>query len=554
MAFMMEISDTGRENVVSRGYLHSSTFNFRNAVAMSMPSSRFNMDEEYYRKTENKMLAIKQRLEAKENEFYLMFGINTGDNARNAFEFNKLFSKSLRRYKVLKKMSTDGFLKMSDGNLTNTIQKVVTKFENTCKDRSIDIDRILNPTDLNSFMEESLKALNVIYPLSLGKRKDKKSLRVAFTKDKKINKNIEVRFGEIFKKEFPDEVKKISDQSAKEFLNNMLLYLQPDEELAAVIKKSFNKVKNKLNLQVIERNNRIGIYGEIQTQIFIDLLLDAMADEAPKSFYVGNLYDSTTKKQSPVDFLIGKYGIQVKNTTEAIENSSVKPFYDVKVQSDITLKNFISRFRGADAEEFRYLISNVIWLRNNGLDGHERSDKLKFDEIPMILGYINNILSTYSEQLLHTEASKIIDKNGRTKGTSYGNTFFLLKGEYLIPISVMIDGIIKAMRLENQKDSVGVGYFYRDDLGVTNKKGDSVQLNAATNLENAVLIHKTKLEILEAMGMDGSLNLDAYDYSGDLLDYGSGLTDQLTSGVNIRIKYKFITENLNKINNNMKLW
>lgn len=554
MAFMMEISDTGRENVVSRGYLHSSTFNFRNAVAMSMPSSRFNMDEEYYRKTENKMLAIKQRLEAKENEFYLMFGINTGDNARNAFEFNKLFSKSLRRYKVLKKMNTDGFLKMSDGNLTNTIQKVVTKFENTCKDRSIDIGRILNPTDLNSFMEESLKALNVIYPLSLGKRTDKRALKKAFTKSGRINKTMEVRFGEIFRKEFPDEVSKISDQSAKEFLNNMLLYLQPDEELAAVIKKSFNKVKNKLNLQVVERNNRIGIYGEIQTQVFIDLLLDAMADEAPKSFYVGNLYDSTTKKQSPVDFLIGKYGIQVKNTTEAIENSSVKPFYDVKVQSDITLKNFISRLRGADAEEFRYLVSNVIWLRNNGLDGHERSDKLKFDEIPMILGYINNILSTYSEQLLHTEASKIIDKNGRTKGTSYGNTFFLLKGEYLIPISVMIDGIIKAMRLENQKDSVGVGYFYRDDLGVTNKKGDSVQLNAAPNLENAVLIHKTKLEILEAMGMDGSLNLDAYDYSGDLLDYGSGLTDQLTSGVNIRIKYKFITENLNKINNNMKLW
>lgn len=554
MAFMMEISDTGRENVVSRGYLHSSTFNFRNAVAMSMPSSRFNMDEEYYRKTENKMLAIKQRLEAKENEFYLMFGINTGDNARNAFEFNKLFSKSLRRYKVLKKMNTDGFLKMSDGNLTNTIQKVATKFENTCKDRSIDIGRILNPTDLNSFMEESLKALNVIYPLSLGKRTDKRALKKAFTKSGRINKTMEVRFGEIFKKEFPDEVNKISDQSAKEFLNNMLLYLQPDEELAAVIKKSFNKVKSKLNLQVVERNNRIGIYGEIQTQVFIDLLLDAMADEAPKSFYVGNLYDSTTKKQSPVDFLIGKYGIQVKNTTEAIENSSVKPFYDVKVQSDITLKNFISRLRGADAEEFRYLVSNVIWLRNNGLDGHERSDKLKFDEIPMILGYINNILSTYSEQLLHTEASKIIDKNGRTKGTSYGNTFFLLKGEYLIPISVMIDGIIKAMRLENQKDSVGVGYFYRDDLGVTNKKGDSVQLNAAPNLENAVLIHKTKLEILEAMGMDGSLNLDAYDYSGDLLDYGAGLTDQLTSGVNIRIKYKFITENLNKINNNMKLW
>lgn len=554
MAFMMEISDTGRENVVSRGYLHSSSFNFRNAVSLATVGSRFYMGEEYYEKTERRFIDIRNKLRAKEDDFYSIFGINTGDSVKNAYQFNKLFQKSLRRYKVLQKMNTEGFLKMTDSNLTDTIEKVVAKFEGICKDRNIDISRILNQKDYEKAMNEVLKALNVIYPLSMGKKTGKKSLRVAFRSDGKLNPEIEVRFGEIFKKEFPGEVDKISEQSSKKFLNNMLLYLRPDEEFAALIKKSFNRVKDRMNFKVIEKNNRVGIIGEIQAQIFIDILLDTMADDAPKSFYVGDLYDSETKKQSPVDFLIGKYGIQVKNTTEAIENSTVKPFYDITLQRDMVLNNFISRLKGSDAEEFKYLITNVAWLRNNGLDGHQRSDPLKFDEIPQILEYINNILASYSEQLLHTEVNKVVSKKGRSYGSNYGNTFFLLKGEYLIPISVMVDGVIQAMRLENQRDSTGAGYFYRNDLGLTNKTGDSVKLNAATNIGNAVAIHEKKSEILAGMAAAGELNPDALDYSGDLLDYGASLGNDLASGMNIRIKYKFITENLNKIENNLKLW
>lgn len=554
MALSIEITDTGRENVVSRGYLHSSTFNFRNAIAVTKATSRFYMDELYYEEIEKRLIEIRDRLIAKENSFYALFGINSGDNSRNAYLFNRLFKKSLNRYRVLQKMNTEGFLKMSDDNLVNTIQKVVNRFEEICRNESINIERILNPSDLNSFMEESLKALNIIYPLTFGTNTGKRPLRKAFLKSGRVNRQLEVRFGEIFRKEFPEEVRQSSQQSAQDFLNSIILYLQPDEELTQLIKKSFNKIKNKLNLEVIERNNRIGIIGEIQAQIFIDLLLDTMADDAPKSFYVGNLYDSKTKKQSPIDFLIGKYGIQVKNTMESIENSSVKPFYDIKVQSDLSLNNFISRLDMADSEEFKYLVINVAWLRNNGLNKREDPDNLKFNDIPMILEYINNILNVYSEQLLHTEASKIINQKGRSQGTTYGNTFFLLKGQYLIPISVMIDGIIQATRLENQKESSGVGYFYRNDLGLISKKGNSVKLSTASNLNNAVSIHQEKLSILERMNMDGSLNERGYDYSGELLDYGSGLGNDISGGMKIRIKYKFITENLNKINNNLKLW
>ena len=211
MAFMMEISDTGRENVVSRGYLHSSSFNFRNAVSLATVGSRFYMGEEYYEKTERRFIDIRNKLRAKEDDFYSIFGINTGDSVKNAYQFNKLFQKSLRRYKVLQKMNTEGFLKMTDSNLTDTIEKVVAKFEGICKDRNIDISRILNQKDYEKAMNEALKALNVIYPLSMGKKTGKKYRNFSDWKRIKTSPEIYEREQRFLKKN--SQVKLIKFQS-----------------------------------------------------------------------------------------------------------------------------------------------------------------------------------------------------------------------------------------------------------------------------------------------------------------------------------------------------
>ena len=196
----------------------------------------------------------------------------------------------------------------------------------------------------------------------------------------------------------------------------------------------------------------------------------------------------------------------------------------------------------------------MAWLRNNGLDENQKEDKLKFSDIPLILEYINNILSINAEKLLHTEATKVLNKQGKVLRNTYGNTFFLLKGRYLIPISVMVDGMIKTLREQNEAESSGIGFFSRTDLGVSNKKGKEVKLNSSVNLKNAIAIQNKKHEILSRMGSSGELNMDGFDYSGELLDYGSSLGDDLSSGMNIRVNYKFITENLNKLENNLRLW
>lgn len=545
----IEITDTGRSNVVSKGYLHSTTFNFRNAVAVGLETSRFFMDNKYYNDIEKKLINIRDSLISKEDSFYSYFGINTGDSSRNAFMFNQLLKSSLEKYEVLKKMNSSSFFNSLDDKLNEMIQFVANYFQDKLTDSSVDIEKIINPVDLESFFDESLKLLNKIYYLTFG---EKSQLRKVFLKNGQRNKTFEVRFGEIYKT-LSKETEQISENKSSEFINNMIYFLKPDHDLEILMRKSFNKVKDKLNISTYEKNNRIGIIGEVQAGIIIDLLLDSMADDAPKSFYVGNLYDSGTKKQSPIDFLVGKYGIQVKNTMEAIENSTIKPFYDIKLQTSVSLDTFISRL-DSSAEEFRYLVTNVAWLRNNGLNENQKEDKLKFSDIPLILEYINNILSINAEKLLHTEATKVLNKQGKVLRNTYGNTFFLLKGRYLIPISVMVDGMIKTLREQNEAESSGIGFFSRTDLGVSNKKGKEIKLNSSVNLKNAIAIQNKKHEILSRMGSSGELNMDGFDYSGELLDYGSSLGDDLSSGMNIRVNYKFITENLNKLENNLRLW
>ena len=545
----IEITDTGRSNVVSKGYLHSTTFNFKNAVAVGLETSRFFVNNKYYDDIEKKLINIRDNLISKEDSFYSYFGINTGDSSRNAFLFNQLLKSSLEKYEVLKKMNSSSFFNSLDDKLNEMIQFVANYFQDKLTDYSVDIEKIINPIDLESFFDESLKLLNKTYYLTFG---EKSQLRKVFLKNGQKNKTFEIRFGEIYKT-LSKETEQISKNKSSEFINNMIYSLKPDHDLEILMRKSFNKVKDKLNISTYEKNNRIGIIGEVQAGIIIDLLLDYMADDAPKSFYVGNLYDSGTKKQSPIDFLVGKYGIQVKNTMEAIENSTIKPFYDIKLQTSVSLDTFISRL-DSSAEEFRYLVTNVAWLRNNGLNENQKEDKLKFSDIPLILEYINNILSINAEKLLHTEATKVLNKQGKVLRNTYGNTFFLLKGRYLIPISVMVDGMIKTLREQNEAESSGIGFFSRTDLGVSNKKGKEVKLNSSVNLKNAIAIQNKKHEILSRMGSSGELNIDGFDYSGELLDYGSSLGDDLSSGMNIRVNYKFITENLNKLENNLRLW
>lgn len=542
-----EISEEGRRNVVSAGYLHSTTFNFKNAVAGGLETSRFHIGEDYYSKVEKSLENIKNKLLRKENQFYKIFGISGGDSATNAYRFNQLLRKSMERFETLKRLTSDSFYKFIDQDLVNQIQTVAQFFEQKCYDNNIPIEDIIEIKDVDSFLNQALNLINAIYTWEFsgtGKRK----LRTAITSDGKINKNLKVRFNKVFQEYIKIESRKIQEKRSIDLKKRIISFLNPDDEFRRIIEKSFDEIKDRMNLSILEQNNTIGIIGEIDASIFIDLMLDKMADKAPKSFYVGDLRNAD-KKQSPIDFLIGKYGIQVKNTSKNLSDTTGIPFYDIHVQSSLSLDTFIGRL-DVNADEYRYLVANVMWLRNNGMDKNGKEDKLNMSDIPQILEYINGIISQAAEELFSTKAQDIFDKSGKKVATSYGNTFFLLKGEYLIPISVMIDGIIATLREENQRDTSGIGYFDRNTLWTTNKKNKQASLTSSTSIANANMIKEEKRDAISQIGD----NFVAMNYPEPLLGVGSKYGQEIISNTNINIKYKFVLENLNKIENNLRIW
>lgn len=542
-----EISEEGRRNVVSAGYLHSTTFNFKNAVAGGLETSRFHIGEDYYSKVEKSLENIKNKLLRKENQFYKIFGISGGDSATNAYRFNQLLRKSMERFETLKRLTSDSFYKFIDQDLVNQIQTVAQFFEQKCYDNNIPIEDIIEIKDVDSFLNQALNLINAIYTWEFsgtGKRK----LRTAITSDGKINKNLKVRFNKVFQEYIKIESRKIQEKRSIDLKKRIISFLNPDDEFRRIIEKSFDEIKDRMNLSILEQNNTIGIIGEIDASILIDLMLDKMADKAPKSFYVGDLRNAD-KKQSPIDFLIGKYGIQVKNTSKNLSDTTGIPFYDIHVQSSLSLDTFIGRL-DVNADEYRYLVANVMWLRNNGMDKNGKEDKLNMPDIPQILEYINGIISQAAEELFSTKAQDIFDKSGKKVATSYGNTFFLLKGEYLIPISVMIDGIIATLREENQRDTSGIGYFDRNTLWTTNKKNKQASLTSSTSIANANMIKEEKRDAISQIGD----NFVAMNYPEPLLGVGSKYGQEIISNTNINIKYKFVLENLNKIENNLRIW
>ena len=542
-----EISEEGRRNVVSAGYLHSTTFNFKNAVAGGLETSRFHIGEDYYSKVEKSLENIKNKLLRKENQFYKIFGISGGDSATNAYRFNQLLRKSMERFETLKRLTSDSFYKFIDQDLVNQIQTVAQFFEQKCYDNNIPIEDIIEIKDVDSFLNQALNLINAIYTWEFsgtGKRK----LRTAITSDGKINKNLKVRFNKVFQEYIKIESRKIQEKRSIDLKKRIISFLNPDDEFRRIIEKSFDEIKDRMNLSILEQNNTIGIIGEIDASILIDLMLDKMADKAPKSFYVGDLRNAD-KKQSPIDFLIGKYGIQVKNTSKNLSDTTGIPFYDIHVQSSLSLDTFIGRL-DVNADEYRYLVANVMWLRNNGMDKNGKEDKLNMSDIPQILEYINGIISQAAEELFSTKAQDIFDKSGKKVATSYGNTFFLLKGEYLIPISVMIDGIIATLREENQRDTSGIGYFDRNTLWTTNKKNKQASLTSSTSIANANMIKEEKRDAISQIGD----NFVAMNYPEPLLGVGSKYGQEIISNTNINIKYKFVLENLNKIENNLRIW
>ena len=109
-----------QENLVSSGYLHSTTKGFRYFVAASKDYSIFHRSEQHKEVIKEKLKELKKSTENVEREFYSKFGIMDEDIAIAAKRFNtEVLQASMKNYHILKGINTPGFYNEIKSPYTN---------------------------------------------------------------------------------------------------------------------------------------------------------------------------------------------------------------------------------------------------------------------------------------------------------------------------------------------------------------------------------------------------------------------------------------------------
>jgi len=503
------ISTETQKNLVALTYLHSNPFNFRNAVAINSGSGLFKTNE-LHKRAISKLNSLIEQSRIAEQEFYR---VAFKGQANTIEEAQEIINENFGYFEIFKAINSKEFLENFDNNNRFKTEELAKKYLD--KDIIMDYNKgIIDYPSLKAHLTNEIERV-------LNKDKGKVS-------KKEINKFLKKKVQEL-------EIKDIE----KETDTNDILYKAmrdyfkskgiKNSEFYKILKSSFNKVSRygKVKLVINNNSNIIGFIGEVSADMFLRTLLQEFDNSEIKTRYIGETRKDTGK-QSPVDFLIGKYGIQVKNT---LTDSST---YSFKVKKDLSIQTLIDQLQSyEDGDRLKYLLVNISYLQYFG-----RPNKLKMSDIKDgILIYVNNILSSYADFLLTAES---IEPNITS---SYRNNFFFYKNKYLIPMSIMLEGIRDS--LESFKET---GDLSGKEIGYINRNiGKTVKMkNIASNI-NSKTFQEQKREFLS------DLPDDEYTYGGKLGEFGSIYGQNAAKGIKINIAYNFVNKNLDKLSRILKV-
>lgn len=536
---MPSISSNTQQNLVANSYLHSNPFNFTNAVAIATSGSTFNLENQLTL-TKSKMEKSLGILKSTEQRFYSEMGVS------GYKEFNSKFREVLTDYECLRELRTPEFADFIGSSFLERVAFISEQLG----DR-IDIDE----KDIDKLEKQIVDMVNNYYVLGLNEQR----VRTAFSakKGKKSTsrpaKNISVRLDKImFEKGLEEEaikkgilVKDLGDASI-EYLRTR--GYEVSLQLQQVLKSSFEDMKNKINLKVTDQNNLLGVVGEFQAQVLFNLVLGKLSvkDKMRKALYTGADKDVSTGRQSSIDFLIGKYGIQVKNTKRDLVQEALgeRNRHTINLIREVSLDTFADRIPEGDL--YKYLVENILFLSQYGLDKDGNPSNLDFSQerVSKIIDFVTSILDANSQTLLHAEVGDIFSEeaNRKTTTSTYGNVFFLFGGEYLIPVSLMLEGIMKQMiaDLNRMKEEVGIGnYVYNGKVGIENYDLGGVQIVYQGNSVSAQELQQEKK--IEASRLDGG---DEYTYPENIMSIGRDAGNSVRSGLKVKVSYNY---NLKKL-------
>lgn len=504
------ISQDTQKNLVALTYLHSNPYNFRNAVAIGSTSSLFNLSS-LQSEAINKLNKLINLSAAKERQFYEL--VSNGQS-HTIESMQRLINQSLKYFEVFKKLNTKEFLDSLDSGYQNQIEALALEYLSKTKE---------DYTENEFFDYERMKedVTNTILDIfNSTKRKGQKPVKAS-------NKDFQKYFKNMRKKLYLPVVQ----NGNVGLYNKMLSYIRKqginDPSFEKAFKEAFDAttMNGAVELVVNNKSNIIGFIGEMSTTILLQEFLRNLQNTNLRYQYIGEIKQNGVK--SPVDFIIDKYGIQVKNS---LSESSTN---NVKIQSNITIQSFIDKLENySNGEELKYLLVNISYLQYFG-----RPNKLKMADInDSILNYINMALSSFADLLLSTEIEEQ-DVN------SYKNNFFFYKNKYLIPTSIMLEGIKQTLESYQNQNNIG-----ENAIGYINKNlGKKIKIGDVSVSENSKQIQEHKRSLLTG------LPSNEYTYGGELGRYGGELGTSAARSAKININYTLINKNLDKINSILRL-
>lgn len=514
------ISQDTQKNLVALTYLHSNPYNFRNAVAINDGNSVFGDKDKLKQNAIDKLNDIIRKSITIEENFYRE--ISNG-LATNIAQVQKIINKNDNYFKIFNLLNSKEFVntfnKGEEERVLFLAQNYLKK-DNT--EAILDIDKLQKEIEDQMYQEFQKKQT---------KNNQKKQTI------KEIKNYYRKREGELLK-EYDFNANQLLYNAMTEFLKSKGFSESENADFYSAFKKAFKIVttnidNTEIKLVINNSSNIIGFIGEMGFTLFMNSLYSNMKNTKFGLTYLGELKVGADNKKSPIDFLIGKYGIQSKNSLAQAS------FNDVELKEssiDTLLSQLFAQDGSIDVKKIRYLLVNISFLQYFG-----RPNRLKMEDVDEILNYINSVLSGYADFLL----ARQIELNESKAGIvgKYRNNFYFYKNKYLIPISILLEGVRDTLKNTSNGNDLG-----DSQIGYINKKlGKTVKMSKISSNINSKQFQEQKRKMLDG------LPDDEYTYGNMLGKYGGQFGNRAARDIKIRINYKFINKNLDKINSILRL-
>lgn len=435
--------------LVNSGYLHSNRINF-----LKITDAKSRMTELKKNVETNKIIEQLRQLsrisKIAEDIFYKDMLVN---NAQE-FEQKYLLVDDLSQKESLEQIAfriinSEKFLDLL-GNFIDYNKFIEILFgKNQTNITNIQDKKALGAVLVDNIVEKNLLE---VFNKSLG-RKENAKFKIKSSSNKSIQKFIKIKISEYGEDVFNQTA---INKALEYFEVNLRKEINKKPKGTFIIKKNqdinkeIEKMKEKLKDQLIKSF----LAGNLTSQSGkIGALLEISVEVIGLGRNIGNDIDSSGKKTGSDLEITGAsgtiYKIQLKNSFKTYG------FSTIKLQDSIKLNTFLNKIDPSQKNEIGYLLANILYLKNYGLNEKGKSSQLKLNTISTTRDYLKTLLNEIIYTFLGQELQGVAEEAVQNNISNIGNLFFIYQGRYLIPISSFLESAIKMVTSKDTNNTLG---------------------------------------------------------------------------------------------------